>query len=140
MNFYDKKYHLVELEEFNGHNPLYDNVKDGVCYLAYLNPGERGWLLCEYKGTDEWMAYPHRIHTSMVKSVDCTDKQVILVTENTRFVFEVVRESGKSLDKEILKRKVCEACNKMFSDEPCEPSECLILHSIDESITHTGDV
>lgn len=87
---YTKKYILKMVEEFNRHNPLYDNVNGCVCYPAYLKPGERGWLLVEYMREDEWLTYPHRLHTSVIKSVVYADEQIIITTENTRLTLEVV--------------------------------------------------
>lgn len=84
---YNKKYTLVKLEEFGKHNSLYDDILDHVCYLAYLNVGERGWFLHE---TGVWFDPPHRIHTSIIKDVEYTEDRVIVTTENTRFTFEVI--------------------------------------------------
>ena len=39
---YNKKYYLDKVEEFNEHNPIYEDIEGNVCYLAYLNVGERG--------------------------------------------------------------------------------------------------
>lgn len=85
---YNKKYRLVSVEEFNRPNPLYLDVKDALCFLVYFNVGERGWFL--YELSNDWFDMPHRIHTSVVQSVEYTDKQVVVVTENTRFVFELI--------------------------------------------------
>lgn len=35
---------------------------------------------------------------------------------------------------EELKKKLCEQCNKQFSDEPCEPSECRLLAVIENAV------
>ncbi len=48
----------------------------------------------------------------------------------------VPAEKGKTMD-DLIRRKtitndVCDACNKQFSDEPCEPAECLILQAISD--------
>ena len=84
---HDKKYRLVEFEEFNRHNHLYDDIKDAVCYLVYLKVGDRGWFLYECK--DDYWYIPHRIHTSIIKDVDYSQEgKVIVTTENTRFTFE----------------------------------------------------
>lgn len=85
---YSKKYRLTKLEEFGRHNPIYDEADGSVCYLAYLNPGERGWFLFE-KFTDEYWYIPHRVHTSVIQDVDYSqDGMVVLTTENTKFTFE----------------------------------------------------
>ena len=84
---YNKKYILKKIEEFRRHNPLYDNIEGHVCYLVYLNPGERGWFLHE---TGVWFDPPHRIHTSIVQDVVYSENQVIVTTENTQFTFEVI--------------------------------------------------
>ena len=84
---YNKKYTLTKIEEINGHNPLYDDMEGGVCYLAYLNPGERGWFLYEEKYGSE---VPHRVHTTVIKDVQYTrGNRVIVTTQNTKFTFEV---------------------------------------------------
>ena len=86
---YSKKYRLEKIEEFNKHNPVYDDAEGAVCYLAYFNVGERGWFLCDY---DDWFNAVHRIHTSTVKSVEYLDSQVIVETQNTRFTFTLISE------------------------------------------------
>ena len=84
---YNKKFILTKIEEFNRHNPLYDDIEGCTCYLAYLNPGERGWFLYEEKYGS---TCPHRVHTSVVKDVVCTrDNKIIVETQNTKFTFEV---------------------------------------------------
>ena len=35
---------------------------------------------------------------------------------------------------EELKHKLCQQCNKQFSDEPCEPSECGLLAVIENAV------
>lgn len=35
---------------------------------------------------------------------------------------------------EELQHKLCEQCNKQFSDEPCEPSECGLLTVIENAV------
>lgn len=84
---YNKKYILTKIEEFNRHNPLYDDVEGSTCYLVYFNPGERGWFLWE---SDIQFDYPHRVHTSIVKDVSYGERQVIVETQNTRFTFEEI--------------------------------------------------
>ena len=84
---YNKKYKLVDINEFNGHNPLYDNVGEGsVCYLVYLNPGERGWWM--FIDNDRF-GIPHRVHTSIVKDVQYVDNHVVVITENTKLMFRL---------------------------------------------------
>lgn len=82
---YNKKYCVEEIEEFNEHNPIYDYIKGSVCYLAYLNIGERGWFLYE---ENDWVV--HRIHTSTIKDIKYFDNRVIVVTLNTKFVFRLI--------------------------------------------------
>ena len=83
---YNKKYILKNIEELKRHNPIYENIEGDTCYLAYLKIGERGWFL-HHKSEYDW---PHRIHTSVVQKVDYTrGNQVIVMTENTKFTFEV---------------------------------------------------
>lgn len=86
---FNKKYCLDKIEEFNGHNSVYDDVEGQICYLAYLNIGERGWFLYE----DDWLGC-HRIHTSVIKDVKYTrGNQVIVTTQNTKFTFTLVSEN-----------------------------------------------
>lgn len=85
---YNKKYRLVDIEEFNRPNPLYLEMRGCVCYPVYFNVGERGWFLYE---CDDPYDYPHRIHTTTVKDVQYTRGNTIIVTtENTRFTFELI--------------------------------------------------
>ena len=35
---------------------------------------------------------------------------------------------------EELKKKLCQQCNKQFSEEPCEPSECYMLSGIENAV------
>lgn len=84
---YNKKYLLEKIEEMNRHNPIYDDMEDTVCYLAYFNIGERGWFLYE-----DYFGSAHRIHTSTVQDVEYTDNQVFVTTRNTRFTFTVINE------------------------------------------------
>ena len=85
---YSKKYELVSFEEFNRHNALYDDILNSTCYLVYFNVGERGWFLYEEK---YGFSTPHRIHTSVVKDVEYTrGNQVIVTTQNTKFTFELI--------------------------------------------------
>ena len=53
-----------------------------------FNVGERGWFL--YIEDYLIKEYAHRIHTSVVKSVDYVGDEIIVVTQNTRFVFKLV--------------------------------------------------
>ena len=86
---YSTKYRIVKIEEFNRHNPIYDDVEGHICYPAYLNVGERGWFL--HEDPDDLFGYPHRIHTSIVKDVTYTrGNQIVVTTQNTRFTFEVI--------------------------------------------------
>ena len=85
---YSKKYILKNVEEFNRHNPVYDDMLGDICYLAYLKVGEHGWFLHQ---TKDQFDLPHRINTSVVEDVDYTsDNRVIVTTQNTRFTFEAI--------------------------------------------------
>lgn len=86
---YNKKYRIEKIEELNIRNPIYDDVEGRVCYLAYLNVGERGWFLWE---DNDWFSMAHRIHTSVIKDVVYTDNQVIVETQNTKFTFTVIED------------------------------------------------
>ena len=87
---YSKKYILEKIEQFSHHNYIYDDVEGSIAYPAYFNVGERGWFLyiedCLYK------EFAHRIHTSVVKSVEYVDDDIIVTTQNTRFVFKLVEK------------------------------------------------
>lgn len=92
---YSKKYRLEKIEEFGRHNSLYEDIEGCVCYPAYLKVGERGWLLCEYMRPDEWMAYPHRLHTSFIQNVDYVIGDVlsiVITTEHTRLTLREIME------------------------------------------------
>lgn len=92
---YSKKYYLEGVEEFGSHNPIYEKVKGCICYPAYLKVGERGWLLYEAQLDDEWMACPHRLHTSVVKNVDYIigdELRIVIDTEHTRLTLKEVVE------------------------------------------------
>lgn len=85
---YNKKYRLEKIEEFNGHNSIYDCVEGRVAYPAYLNIGERGWFLYE---EDEYGFWAHRINTSVIKDVEYTrGNQIIVTTQNTKFTFTLI--------------------------------------------------
>ena len=84
---YNKKYILEKIEEFHRHNPLYDNMEGCLCYIAYLNVGERGWFLYGLGGLYD---YPSRVRTSVIKDVRYTDEAVIVTTQNTRFTFKLI--------------------------------------------------
>lgn len=85
---YNKKYILEKIEEFNGHNHIYDDMEGRICHPAYFNVGERGWFLWIEDG---WFdGFAHRIHTSTVKDVKYVDDTIIVETQNTKFVFRVV--------------------------------------------------
>lgn len=85
---YSKKYRLEKIEEFNRHNPIYDDMEGCICYPVYFNIGERGWFLHE---TDDWFDLPHRVHTSKVKNVEYFNGTIIVETKNTKFIFIEVK-------------------------------------------------
>lgn len=89
---YSKKYRIEKIEEFNGHNSMYDNAPGCICYPAFLKIGERGWLLYEVKLEDEWIAWPHRLHLSVIQNVDYSANQIVITTENTRLTLTEVVE------------------------------------------------
>ena len=39
---------------------------------------------------------------------------------------------ARLIDADAMKHKVCETCNSLCSDEPCEPSECYPMEFIDK--------
>ena len=84
---YSKKYILEKIEEFNEHNPIYDDMENSVCYLAYLNIGERGWFLCE---TNDWFDNVHKIHTSTIQFIEYMNDCIFVETLNTRYTFRFI--------------------------------------------------
>jgi hypothetical protein len=84
---YNKKYILEEIEEFGRHNPLYDDIEGATCYPAYFNVGEHGWFLYEYA---DCLSFPHRVRTSVIRSVEYFDGHVIVDTQNTKFKFKQI--------------------------------------------------
>lgn len=95
---YNKKYIIEKIEEFNGHNPIYDGVEGRIAYPAYFNVGERGWFLYEADGLDSWFTSAHRIHTSIVNNIEYFDNMAycddyfIVETQNTRFTFRLISD------------------------------------------------
>ena len=86
---YSKKYCLEKIEEFNWHNPIYEDAEGATCYLAYFKVGDRGWFLIDY---EKYFDYLNRIHTSIVKSIEYFDDEIIVETQNTRFTFKLISE------------------------------------------------
>lgn len=85
---YSKKYIIEKIEEFGKHNYVYDGVEGKICYPAYFNVGERGWFLWI---DDDWIKeFAHRIHTSVIESVQYVDDTIVVVTQNTRFTFRLI--------------------------------------------------
>ena len=87
-NPYSKKYILEKIEEFNGQNPMYEDMEGVICYPVYFRPGERGWFLFEEKYGGRC---PHRVHTSVIKDVEYVGERIIVTTQNTRFTFGVCK-------------------------------------------------
>ena len=83
---YDKKYRLIDIET-EKYNQMHEEILHKVCYPAYFVIGERGWFLCE---VNEWTGGTHRIHTSLVDNILYADNQFIVVTENTKYAFELI--------------------------------------------------
>ena len=84
---YNKKYCLTQIIELRNPNPMHEEILDTTCYLAYLNPGERGWFLCDM---DDMFGGVHRIHTSVIKDVEYKDDNVVVSTQNTRYTFKEI--------------------------------------------------
>jgi hypothetical protein len=86
---YSKKYRLINIETSGKANPTHETIKNKICYLAYLNIGERGWFLCD---TQEELNPVHRIHTSEIKDVQYNrDNSIVVSTENTKYTFKVLK-------------------------------------------------
>lgn len=43
----------------------------------------------------------------------------------------------RPIDAMELKQRMCDLCNQDYSDEPCEPSDCVFVRAIDEAPTLT---
>jgi hypothetical protein len=86
ISMYNKKFRLVEIDA-KKYNPMHEEILNKVCYPAYFNIGERGWFLCV---VNEWPGGTHRVHTSPVDNILYADNQIIVVTENTKYVFELI--------------------------------------------------
>lgn len=87
---YNRKYIIEKIEEFNGHNSIYDGVEGRIAYPAYFNVGERGWFLWIEDG---WFKeFAHRIHTSVIQNVIYVNdgETIVVLTQNTRFTFKEV--------------------------------------------------
>ena len=86
---YSKKYLITKVES-NKYNPLHEEVKNAICHPAYLNVGERGWIL--YRPNDWLYEFDvmHRLHTSIVNNVIYDEDQIIIETKNTKYVLELV--------------------------------------------------
>ena len=87
---YSKKYRITKVES-NKHNPLHEQVKDTICHPAYLNVGERGWIL--YRPNDvAGFDIANRLHTSIINNITYEENQIIVETENTKYVLELIEE------------------------------------------------
>lgn len=85
---YNKKYRFEKIEQFRRPNYIYLEMEGRVCYPVYLKVGERGWVL--YEREDEHPDYPHRLHTSPIKNVECMDDLIVITTRNTRLTLKVI--------------------------------------------------
>lgn len=90
-NVYSKKYVIETIKECREHNPAYENLVGGYCFPAYLRVGDRGWILCVEN--DSLDLIPHRLHTSIIKSVICEKGIIIVESENTRIVLREIRDT-----------------------------------------------
>ena len=86
---HNKKYIIERVDELRRHNPLHNDLEGKTCYLAYLNKGERGWILYN---TGERFDPPHRLHTSEIRDIAYNEGQVIVTTMNTRYVFKEITD------------------------------------------------
>lgn len=39
------------------------------------------------------------------------------------------------IDRDALKKQMCKICNENYSDDPCEPNDCVFLNAIDSAPT-----
>ena len=44
---------------------------------------------------------------------------------------------ARAIDAIELQRRMCEICNQDYSDEPCDPSDCVFVRAINETPTLT---
>lgn len=86
---YNTKYKIEKIEEFNRPNPIYLDMEGCICYPAYLNPGERGWMLVLFEDDPT----PHRLHTTDIKDVKYDNQigTIVIETQNTRFTLKAVK-------------------------------------------------
>ena len=43
--------------------------------------------------------------------------------------------NGDLIRREALKKDMCKICNEEYSDEPCEPSDCIFCNAIKNAPT-----
>ena len=89
---YSTKYRLTNIDSKHS-NTTHSEILGKVCYLAYFKPGERGWFLCDTESSYDPV---HRIHTSEITKVVVTrGLQVIVYTQNTKYVFDAIIDSER---------------------------------------------
>lgn len=93
---YNKKYKLEKIEQHHHYNPIYEGMEGCTCYLAYLNPGERGLLL--YVRDDLFDTTPHRLHTSVIQYVAYNDNTITVKTHNTTLTFVEIESAEECND------------------------------------------
>lgn len=88
---YSKKYRVVNVES-NKFNLIHEQVRDSICHPAYLSVGERGWILYRSNDLSREFEAMHRLHTSIISSVLYKDNQIVIITENTKYVLELIED------------------------------------------------
>lgn len=45
----------------------------------------------------------------------------------------------EKIDKEVVRRIICDICNELHSEEPCEPADCEWIQRLDNYIKEVRD-
>lgn len=86
---HNKKYIIEKIDELRRHNTIHEDLEGKNCYLAYLNKGERGWVLYD---SGELFDPPHRLHTSEIRDITYSDGRVIVTTMYTKYIFKEIAD------------------------------------------------
>lgn len=92
MNRYNVKYRVVKIKNKNTRRYIHDEIEGSVCYPAYLNIGERGWLLYCITNHEDVFSPVQKLHTSKIKCVIYSDEEhsITIETKNTIYYLEVI--------------------------------------------------
>lgn len=79
------KHYTVSVES-NRKNYIHDFINGKEAVILEANCGEPAWFA--YKLPDDTVTPWHRVHTSLVKSVDVSPLEFKIITENSTYVFK----------------------------------------------------